>query len=229
MCCEIESLSETALLLRFGDRIDAELNARARAAAARLASARLPGIEDIAPAYASVLLRFDPRQWPESAALKAALRASLRAAETVTTADPSTCIEIPVCYEGSHGPDLAEVAALTELTADEVVRRHAAAEYRVAMLGFAPGFAYLLGLDPRLAVPRRDTPRTRVPAGSVAIGGGQTGVYPADLPGGWRLIGRTPVRMFDPRRRPPALLASGARVRFVPIAAAQFAQWTQAQ
>lgn len=224
MPCQIQPLSETALLLHFGDRIDARVNARARAAAARLAAAGLPGIEDIAPAYASVLLRFDPRRWPSIAALEAALRKPLRQAETTTTTDSSACIELPVCYGGGHGPDLTEVAALTGLAPEEVIRRHAAVEYRVAMLGFAPGFAYLLGLDPRLAVPRRDTPRTRVPAGSLAIGGGQTGVYPTDLPGGWRLIGRTPLRMFDPRRQPPALLTPGARVRFAPITAEAFAQ-----
>ncbi|HZW52205.1 MAG TPA: 5-oxoprolinase subunit PxpB, partial [Rudaea sp.] len=124
-------------------------------------------------------------------------------------------IEIAVTYGGQCGPDLADVAAHTGLSEEEVVARHGAAEYRVAMLGFTPGFAYLLGLDPALHMPRRATPRTRVPAGSVAIGGAQTGVYPRETPGGWHLIGRTTASLFDPARDPPALLKPGMRVKFV--------------
>ncbi|WIG55610.1 MAG: Allophanate hydrolase 2 subunit 1 [Rhodanobacteraceae bacterium] len=131
---------------------------------------------------------------------------------------------IPVCYGGDCGPDIDAIAEHAGLVRDEVIARHAAAEYTVAMLGFAPGFPYLLGLDAALHVPRRATPRTRVPAGSVAIGGAQTGIYPCELPGGWHLIGRTPLALFDPRRDPPCLLAPGDRVRFRAIDAGEFAR-----
>jgi KipI family sensor histidine kinase inhibitor len=120
-------------------------------------------------------------------------------------------VEIPVRYDGE---DLDEVAHLTGLDAGEVVRRHTAPEYTVAFLGFSPGFPYLVGLDPALEVPRRDTPRTSIPAGSVGLAGTQTGIYPSASPGGWRLIGRTEVTLFDPARDPPALLAPGGRLRF---------------
>ena len=120
-------------------------------------------------------------------------------------------VEIPVRYDGE---DLDEVARLTGLDAEEVVRRHTAPEYTVAFLGFSPGFPYLVGLDPALEVPRRDTPRTSIPAGSVGLAGGQTGIYPTASPGGWQLIGRTEVTLFDPDRHPPALLGPGSRLRF---------------
>ena len=120
-------------------------------------------------------------------------------------------VEIPVRYDGE---DLPEVARLTGLDAEEVVRRHTAPEYTVAFLGFSPGFPYLVGLDPALEVPRRDTPRTSIPAGSVGLAGGQTGIYPTASPGGWQLIGRTEVTLFDPDRDPPALLGPGSRLRF---------------
>jgi KipI family sensor histidine kinase inhibitor len=124
-------------------------------------------------------------------------------------------VEIPVRYGSEHGPDLAALAAHAGLGEDDVIARHCAGEYRVAMLGFSPGFPYLLGLDPLLAMPRLDTPRTRVAAGSVGIGGAQTGIYPQAGPGGWRIIGRTALALFDPLHDPPTLLAPGDRVRFI--------------
>lgn len=138
-------------------------------------------------------------------------------------------VEIPVCYGGEYGPDLDALAEHARLSRDEVIGRHVAAGYTVAMLGFAPGFPYLLGLDPALHVPRRADPRTRVPAGSVAIGGAQTGIYPRELPGGWNLIGRTPLVLFDPDRDPPCLLAPGDRVRFCAISAEEFAALAERQ
>ncbi|HET9482549.1 MAG TPA: 5-oxoprolinase subunit PxpB, partial [Xanthomonadales bacterium] len=134
---------------------------------------------------------------------------------------PRTVV-IPVCYGGDSGPDLDAVAKHTGLSAHDVVARHAAGDYRVAMLGFQPGFPYLIGLDPALATPRHATPRPRVAAGSVGIGGAQTGVYPREAPGGWQLIGRTPLALFDAARKPPALLAPGDRVRFEAIPRAAF-------
>ncbi|MDE2176943.1 MAG: 5-oxoprolinase subunit PxpB [Xanthomonadaceae bacterium] len=223
--CVFEALGESALLLRFGNAIDRALNDRVHAAAVALRAAALPGVEDIAPAYASLLLRFDPRSWTDIEAFARAVRAALARPRAVRSDEQpvgTAVAELPVCYGGEHGPDLAEVAALTRLTQDQVIARHVAGDYRVAMLGFAPGFAYLLGLDAALAVPRLTSPRLRVPAGSVAIGGAQTGVYPSVLPGGWRLIGRTPLRLFDAARPAPARLTPGLRVRFRAIDTATF-------
>jgi KipI family sensor histidine kinase inhibitor len=223
---QFEAIAEDALLLRFGELIDAVLNDRVHAAVAILQRA-LPSLE-CAPAYASVLLRFDPLAWqsPHAADPQQRLRDAVRAALASEQPEREHGREhlIPVCYGGSHGPDMAEVAAHAGLTAEEVITGHAAAGYRVAMIGFAPGFPYLLGLDPALAMPRRRDPRQRVPAGSVAIGGRQTGIYPAPLPGGWQLIGRTPLHLFDLAATSPSLLAPGDRVRFRSIDHAEFEQ-----
>lgn len=218
-----EPLAEDALLLRFGDSIDIAINARVQRAVVCLREA-LPQVECV-PAYASILLRFDPRQWrgdaqPHALVLDAAEAALARSTESAQTA--RDCV-IPVCYGGDDfGPDLADVADFCKLDAEEVIALHVGGDYRVAMIGFAPGFPYLLGLDPRLAVPRRTDPRQRVAAGSVAIGGAQTGIYPDCLPGGWHLIGRTPLRLFDLARQPPSLLVAGDRVRFRAIDADEF-------
>lgn len=236
MSFNVELLSEDSLLLRFGERIDGALNTKVQAAANAVRAAKLPGVHDIAPAYASLLLRFDPWAWASPndrgalphQKLTAALRTMLgggipERADGTANAGTSRNIEIPVCYGGDHGPDLAELAERLGMTREEIIAQHTAASYRVAMLGFAPGFPYLLGLDEKLHAPRRATPRTRVPAGSVAIGGAQTGIYPRELPGGWNLIGRTPFALFDPRRDPPCLLGPGDQVRFRPITADEFA------
>jgi len=212
---QFEPIAEDALLLRFGERIDVTLNERVRAAVITL-QRQLPQLEYV-PAYASVLVRFDPLAWHNAnvsphQALERQVRIALGHDEAPVHASREQ--EIPVCYGGVHGPDLAGVAQHLHLPIDDVIARHADADYHVAMLGFAPGFPYLLGLDPTLAMPRRDDPRQRVPAGSVGIGGLQTGIYPDPLPGGWQLIGRTPLRLFDVNATPPSLLATGDRVRF---------------
>jgi KipI family sensor histidine kinase inhibitor len=167
-----------------------------------------PGVIELVPGYRTLLVVADPDRAELLDELAARLPAlELPPAEAVA-GEP---VEIPVTYDGE---DLEEVAGLTGLDADEVVRRHTAPEYTVAFLGFSPGFPYLVGLDPALEVPRRDTPRTSIPAGSVGLAGTQTGIYPTASPGGWQLIGRTDVTLFDPGRDPPALLAPGGRLRF---------------
>ena len=167
-----------------------------------------PGVVELVPAYRTVLIVADPGQAEALDDLAARLPGlELPPAEAVA----GETVEIPVRYDGE---DLPEVAGLTGLEPEEVVRRHTAPEYTVAFLGFSPGFPYLVGLDPALEVPRRDTPRTSIPAGSVGLAGNQTGVYPTATPGGWQLIGRTEVTLFDPTRDPPALLAPGTRLRF---------------
>ncbi|GLQ91087.1 allophanate hydrolase [Dyella acidisoli] len=213
---QLEPLAEDAWLLRFGDTIDVEVNARVHEAAARLQSS-LAGVECV-PAYASLLLRFNPMDWldDEGRVSFLRLRDAINAALQQTSASKTASREliIPVCYGGEAGEDLHDVAAHTRLSLEEVIARHTRPTYRVAMLGFAPGFPYLLGLDPALAMPRRSHPRMSVPSGSVAIGGQQTGIYPQALPGGWQLIGRTPLQLFDPTADAPSLLQPGDRVRF---------------
>ena len=230
---EFEPLGESMLVVRFGAAVDAALNARVHAAAARLVAAALPGVRDLVPAYASLALSFDPAMWEEGdrppwRALASRVEDEL-GGMSVECAGTHVCVEIPVCYGGAHGADLAAVAAHAGIEVAEVVARHTAVEYRVAMLGFAPGFAYLLGLDPALQMPRRAEPRLRVPSGSVAIGGAQTGIYPRELPGGWQLLGRTPLPLFDADAARPALLAPGERVRFVAVDAARFDAWPRSE
>lgn len=214
----IGRLGDQALLLEAGGRIDAATSARVHALALRIAAQRPAWATDVVPAYASLAVFIDADALGDAAdplhAAERHLRPLLEAALTV--AGPvARIVEVPVRYGGEDGPDLERVAAQAGLAPAEVVALHAAGGYTVAMLGFAPGFPYLLGLDPRLATPRLATPRTRVPAGSVAIGGAQTGLYPRPGPGGWNLIGRTDAVLFDPTRDPPALFAPGDRVRFV--------------
>ncbi len=206
----LEALGDGALLIRLGDRIDDDINDAAIALAERLRKHY-----DAAPAYASVCIRFDVDHPPDADALLKLVEASL--AESSAVAGGDRIMEIPVRYGGEFGPDIAEVAAHTRLRIDDVIARHAGATYTVAMLGFMPGFPYLRGLPGELATPRHAAPRAQVPAGSVAIGGAQTGIYPRELPGGWRIIGRTPLVLFDATHAEPALLRPGMRVRFVPV------------
>ena len=216
---QFDSLGECSLIVRWEQRIDQALNARVHALATAIAAAALPGIEEIVPGYASLLLSFDPASWgglraDPHEALRARIEPLLQQAYPALSGE---MLEIEVRYGGADGPDLVTLANTHGLDPHEFVARHCAPTYQVAMLGFAPGFPYLLGLDASLHSPRRSTPRVRVPAGSVAIGGSQTGIYPSELPGGWHLIGRTQIRLFDAARNPPCLLKPGDRVRFVPI------------
>ena len=228
----IEALGEDVLLVRLGDGIDAGTNARVHALAAALGAARPAWVRDIVPAYATLAVFLDVMAMGDVVDPLAKAEAWARsacgsrhggewagpesfAAMAAPTSMSARVLEIPVRFGGEDGPDLATVARAAGLSESDAIARFCAPEYQVAMLGFAPGFPYLLGLDPGLAVPRLDTPRTRVPAGSVAIGGAQAGIYPREGPGGWRLVGRTPLGLFDPDRDPPALLAPGDGVRFV--------------
>ena len=213
----IEPLGDACLVVRLGTGIDASTSRTVAAATASLAAAALPGVLDIAPTFNTVAVVFDPLR-ADASDLSGAIQARLRSLEGAV---PTTgaIVEIPVAYGGDDGPDLAAVAAHARLDPEEVVRLHTTADHVVGMIGFAPGFPYLLGLPAALAIPRRATPRTRVPAGSVAIAERQTGIYPRTSPGGWHVIGRTTRVMFDARRDPPALLRAGDIVRFVPVTA----------
>lgn len=214
-----EALADDAWLLRLAPGADA--NARAHALAARLRTDAPAWLRDVVPAWDSVGVCFDPAQIDPDTVL-AWLKAQRDGSPTDALATPRT-IEIPVCYGGKHGVDLDAAAAELGLTPETLIERHAAPLYTVAMIGFAPGFPYLDGLDPALALPRLATPRSRVPAGSVGIGGAQTGIYPRESPGGWRLLGRTPLTLFDPAAEPPSRLLPGDRVRFIAIDEAAFA------
>lgn len=210
----IETLADDAWLVRLGEAIDPGTLRRVHELVRGLRDDRPPGVVDIVPAYTSVGVFLDPRR-TEPTRVRAWLEARL-AARTDRAADDagSRLVEIPVVYGGEWGPDLEDAAGSLGMEADALARRHASGDYTVAMIGFAPGFPYLAGLDPALALPRLATPRTHVPAGSVAIGGAQTGIYPRSSPGGWRILGRTPLTLFDPTRDAPALLQPGDRVRF---------------
>jgi KipI family sensor histidine kinase inhibitor len=221
---DIRWAGDRALRIEVGDDPGGDVPGRVRALYETLRDASVPGVRALIPAYTTVLVEIDPAT-AASPAVEDRLRAIVEGASGPAPrhdASPPP-VEIPVCYEGEEmAPDLRELSSLLRLTEAEIVRRHAAGLYLVHFLGFMPGFPYLGGLDPSLAAPRLPTPRTRVPAGSVAIGGSQTGVYPFPSPGGWRILGRTPAVFYDPGRDPRALLRMGDRVRFVPVSRTRF-------
>ena len=206
---------DRGLVVEFGDEISLALNARVRALDVLLAAARIPGLIEAVPTYRSLGIEYDP-----SAVSFEALQA--RVDQLVGALDPGDLpspkrVRIPTVYGGEYGPDLPFVAEHAGLPEAEVIRLHSQAVYHVYMIGFAAGFAYLGGLSARLHTPRLPSPRIRVPKGSVGIGGNQTGAYPAETPGGWRLIGRTYLELFDPSRDIPTPMAPGDEVEFVPI------------
>ncbi|MCL6593299.1 MAG: 5-oxoprolinase subunit PxpB [Alicyclobacillus sp.] len=214
-------MSEEAVLVRFAGTWDEASHQQVLRLAQWLQRQPLSGQVEVVPALVSLAVYVDART-VDVAATAAELRERLPLVPHIPMPAPKT-VEIPVCYGGAYGPDLAEVAAYHGLAEEAVIHLHSTADYTVRMLGFAPGFPYLGGMPPRLATPRRATPRVQLPAGSVAIGGAQTGIYPFPSPGGWHVIGRTPLRLFTPTADPPALLQAGDHVRFVPISAADFA------
>jgi inhibitor of KinA len=212
---------DSALVVEYGDTIEEQSNSRVRALAASLHRSPHPGIIEVVPTYRSLMVHYDPLQLAASD-LEAILWTG-DADLTAAAAPEARTVEIPVAYGGEFGPDLAAVAAHNGLSENDVVAIHAANEYLIFMMGFMPGFPYLGGLSPRISTPRLSTPRTVVPAGSVGIAGQQTGIYPTESPGGWRLIGRTPARLFDASQTPPVLFEAGDSVRFVPVTGREFA------
>ena len=221
----VRPFGEAALLVEFGDVPDLELNARVHALAHSLDTSPLPDMRDVIPGYVSLLVEFDPLQVDLETAV-GVLRQRIGQIEPTSSA-AGRVRTIPTVYGGEHGPDLDEVAARVHLSVEDVIARHTGAEQRVYMLGFSPGFPYLGDLPAELALPRRDTPRERVPVGSVAIAERQTGVYSRQMPGGWHVLGRTPLPLFDEDRSPPAYLAPGDRVRFVSIPVSDWSRYSE--
>jgi inhibitor of KinA len=217
----IAPLGDRAVVVQLGDRIGDDAFRRVQAALHRLRGSHA-AIVDLVPGYTSITVHYEPAAVPtrgDDLPHSAMTRALVEALRDLDRASPleARVVEIPVCYDGALAPDLEHVANHASLTAETVVAVHSGATYTVQMIGFTPGFPYLAGLDPRLATPRRAEPRMRVTAGSVAIGGEQTGIYPLATPGGWNIIGSTPLSLFDAMRDPATLLRVGDRVRFVPI------------
>jgi KipI family sensor histidine kinase inhibitor len=237
---EIIPLGDSAMIVRVRERFDdapeQTLDIVLRAFQ-RLQNAAIPGVIELAPAYTSVTVFFDPipvakgAETPDKVFDWLATRIRAAVAGIIVPGrkmqSPSGSVEIPVCYDPEFALDIDDVARRAAMSPGEVIRLHSAAEYRVACIGFVPGFPFLTGLPKELATPRRDVPRKQIPPGSVGIGGAQTGIYPLRSPGGWNLIGRTPLRLFDPQKNPPALLRAGERVRFHKISRDEFEALTQ--
>lgn len=206
---------DLALVVELGDAISPEINRKVRSLTDALEEGSIPGVFDFLPTYRSVLVYYDPLR-VTSEEVQDGIERMLKNAE-VTDTGARHVVHIPTLYGGDMGPDIAFVAEHNGIDEQEVVRIHSRADYLVYMMGFSPGFAYLGGLDERLATPRLQSPRTEIPAGAVGIAETQTGVYPMASPGGWQLIGRTPLKLFDPARERPVMLSAGDYVRFVPI------------
>ena len=216
-------VGDSAVLVEFGDSIEPEVNDRVYAFAASVTAADIDGVEELVPTYRSLLVNYDLHKISYenmAARLEALTQAVEGPADTASRG--SVIVHIPVTYGGEYGPDLGDVADHNGLSSPEVIDIHSGTGYRVFMLGFAPGFPYLGGMDERIACPRLQTPRVRLPAGSVGIAESQTGVYPNDSPGGWRIIGRTPVKLFDPDAEPPAAILPGSKVVFDPVSETEY-------
>lgn len=213
---KIQQCGDSLLLVEIEPAIDPVINERAIQLASRLRARGARGVRDVAPGYCTLGVHFDPLR-TDLAALERAIEDEFQGIQALDAVADREVIEIAVRYGGERGPDLEAVAAHAGCSAADVIARHSERTYRVYMLGFVPGFAYMGRVDSSIAAPRHRVPRERVPAGSVGIAGMQTGVYPVESPGGWQLIGYTTAVMFDPDRERPSLLAAGDLVRFVPV------------
>lgn len=232
----IRPLGDAAIVVQLGEGISPTVHTKVKNVMQAIEENPFIGFVEALPAYNNVTIYYDPVTvffaYPEMKEQTAFEKASAFIHNIVEQLDDmetvaSTIIDIPVVYGGEFGPDLEEVAAHTHLSEEEVIHIHSSNEYLVYMIGFAPGFPFLGGMDERIATPRKESPRLAIPAGSVGIAGKQTGVYPLVTPGGWQIIGRTPTKLFLPDRNPPSLLNSGDTIRFVPISEEQFHQWKE--
>jgi inhibitor of KinA len=227
---KLDPLGDAAVIATLGSGIDAATLRAVLNLSEAIQAAGHAGITDVVPAYASVTAFYDPSKFTDAAGdpydqVCRFMQACGENASLPGSAHKSRNVEIPVCYGSDFGPDLAALAEHCHMSVEEVIAAHSGADYLVHAIGFTPGFPYLGGLPEALRAHRRDTPRAHVPAGSVGIGGSQTGVYPVDSPGGWQIIGRTPIALFRPSRKPAALLRPGDRVRFTVISPAELESW----
>lgn len=222
----ILTAGDSSLLIEFGKEISPETNRKISATIQLMKEQHIEGVVDMIPAFCSLLVNYDPRviSYDEiRERMQALVRVDARAGET-----RKRIFEIPVCYGGEYGPDIQNIAEHAGLSQEEVIQIHSSRDYLIYMLGFLPGFTYLGGLDERLHTPRLANPRIRIPAGSVGIGGSQTGIYPLDSPGGWQLMGMTPVKTYDPSRETPILVEAGDYIRFVPVEEEEYLQIKEA-
>lgn len=217
---KIFTAGDSSLLIQFGQEISPEINARITAFVHLLKVQHVEGVTDLIPAFTSLLINYDPRV-VHYGTLKKRIEKLLKLDVGGETSS-SRIFEIPVCYGGEYGPDLENIAKHANLSTQEVIDIHCSRDYLIYMLGFLPGFSYLGGLDERIHTPRLANPRIRIPAGSVGIGGSQTGIYPLDSPGGWQLLGLTPVKTYDPERETPILFEAGDYIRFIPVSEKDF-------
>ena len=218
---------DTGLIVEFGEGIDPDINKKVRTMAAAVKNRKPDGIIEIIPTYRSLLFIYDPVQTQPRQLM--ALIEELESTIDTVGEQSVQVIEIPVCYGGDFGLDMENVKASSNLSTEEVIRLHSRPEYPIYMVGFTPGFPFLGGLDERLFTPRLTTPRLVVPAGSVGIANNQTGMYPIDSPGGWQIIGRTPLTLFAPKKKKPFLYKAGDKIKFIPISEDQFEQIKQGE
>ena len=206
---------DSALNIEFGNEISEEINKKIRAASALIENREISGISEVVPTYRSLMIHYDPLiiEYEELISILKGIEENIKNVELYSP----EIIEIPVLYGGQYGPDIENVVMHNKLTVEEVIKIHTSAEYLIYMLGFTPGFPYLGGMDKRIATPRLHSPRTKIPAGSVGIAGEQTGIYPVQSPGGWQLIGSTPIELFNPDSENPILLKSGNHIVFKSI------------
>ncbi len=235
---QMEPLGDAAVIIEFGHEIGLDVLANVQQALRVLEQEPVTGIIEYVPSYTTLAVYYDMEAWadhrqPSIPPYEAiCMYLERRLSDAFQSSSDSQRLQqsitrIPVCYGGEYGPDLDVVASYHGISAADVIQIHSGALYTIYALGFAPGFPYLGGMPESIAVPRRDTPRLHIPAGSVGIAGKQTGIYPLDTPGGWQLIGRTPLRLFRPEQHPPVLLESGGQVQFYPITSAKYEQWRE--
>jgi KipI family sensor histidine kinase inhibitor len=216
----ILTAGDSSLLVEFGHEISPEINRKISSTVQLMKEQHIEGIVDVIPTYCSLLVNYDPLvidYKDMKKRLEALVKVDVKSGE-----GKKTIVEIPVCYGGEYGPDIANIAEHAGLTEEEVIKIHSSKDYLIYMLGFLPGFTYLGGLDERIHTPRLASPRIKIRAGSVGIGGSQTGIYPLDSPGGWQLMGMTPVKTYDPNREVPILVEAGQYIRFIPVDEAEY-------
>ena len=217
---KILTAGDSSLLIEFGNEISPEINQKIKTTVQLMKEQHIEGVVDIIPAFCSLLINYDPRVIGYEE-LRNRMKALVKV-EVMAEAGVKRVFEIPVCYGGEYGPDIENIAEHAGLSVDEVIKIHSSRDYLIYMLGFLPGFTYLGGLDERIHTPRLANPRLKINAGSVGIGGSQTGIYPLDSPGGWQLMGMTPVKTYDPEREVPILVEAGDYIRFVPVDEEEF-------